>query len=81
MELIATETRGGSAAVIAYGAYQHGARLRVGLLLVQAGQQARTVTLHSADGQHETTVQLPAEAIGTPGHARFIYEELEITDD
>lgn len=78
MELIATETRDGSAAVLAYGAYQLGTRLRVGTLLVQAGQQARTVTLRSADGQHETTVQLPAEAIGHAGHARFNFTELEI---
>jgi len=78
MDWAATEDRNGSAAVLAFGAYQIGARLRVGLLLVQAGQQAETVTLRSGDGQHEITARLPAEAIGTPGHARFIFEELEI---
>lgn len=78
MELIATETRNGSAAVLAYGAYPHGGRLRVVLLLIQAGQQTPTVTLRSADGQHENTVRLPAESIGLNGHARIDFAELEI---
>jgi hypothetical protein len=81
MDWAATEDRNGSAAVLAFGAYQIGTRLRVGLLLVQAGQQAETVTLVSGDGQHEITARLPVEAIDNTGHARFIFEELEITHD
>lgn len=65
-------------AVIAYGAYLHGGRLRCPLLLVRHGHTARDVTLTDPTSNQEIRVRLPAEAIGDSGHLRFDREELEI---
>ncbi|MDP9764868.1 hypothetical protein [Deinococcus enclensis] len=65
-------------AVIAYGAYLHGGRLRCPLLLVRHGHTARDVTLTDPTSNQEIHVRLPEEATGHTGHLRFDREELEI---
>ncbi len=69
---------GSDPAVIAYGAYLHGGRLRCPVLFVRHGHTDPVITLTSPTTTQEFRVRLPAEATGHSGHLRFDREELEI---
>lgn len=78
MNLIAEERRNGEPAALALGAYLHGGRLRVGLLLVQDGQAEDIITFRDPEHQHETRARLPREALNQAGRPRFSRIELEL---
>lgn len=75
MQLIAT---GPNPVAYAYGAYQHGERLRCGLLFVQRGCPEPVLTLQDPVTKQEFRVRLPKEAVNSGRHLRFSREELEI---
>lgn len=78
MHLIAT-TRPEPVA-LATGAYliDGGTRLRCPLLLIEAGNKRREVTLRDLFTKERIRVRLPAEAIGQSEHLRFELETLEV---